>query len=90
MSHIKICISPTYEAQGFLKASKKRSGVAVIGPREALDEPTLEAAAACGLAGVIVMFGREDRPQHKGAVAAKADALGLFIAGAAISDTGAV
>ena len=78
------------QAQGFLKASKKRSGVAVIGPREALDEPTLEAAAACGLAGVIVMFGREDRPQHKGAVAAKADALGLFIAGAAISDTGAV
>lgn len=78
------------QAEAFTKASKKRSGVAVIGPREALDEPMLEAAAACGLAGVIVMFGHEDRPQHKGAVAAKADALGLFIAGAALSDTGSV
>jgi DUF1009 family protein len=75
------------QAESFSHSPNKKSGVAVLGPREALDEPMLEAAAACGLAGLIIMFGHEDRPQHRGAVAAKADALGLFIAGAAISDT---
>lgn len=73
-------------AAGFIRDSGKRSGVAVIGPREAIDEALIAAAAAAGLSGLVVMFGREDRPQHKGAVAAKADALGLFIAGADIAD----
>ena len=73
-------------AAAFIRDSHRRSGVAVLGPRESLDEPLIEAAAACGLSGIVVMFGHEDRPQHRGAVAAKADALGLFIAGAAIAE----
>jgi DUF1009 family protein len=73
-------------AAGFTGTSGKRAGAAVIGPRESLDEAMIEAAAAAGLSGLVVMFGREVRPQQKGAVAAKADALGLFIAGADIAD----
>ena len=71
---------------GFFKVSRTRAGIAIIGPREALDEAIVDAAAVAGLAGVIVMFGREDRPQHRGAVVAKADALGLFLAGAVTTD----
>lgn len=72
-------------AASFYKAARRKTGIAVIGHREPLDEKTVEAAAAAGLEGLVFMYGREDRPQHKGAVVARADALGLFIAGAAIS-----
>lgn len=72
-------------AASFYKQSRRKAGVAVIGHREPLDEKIVEAAAAAGLEGLIFMYGREDRPQHKGAVVARADALGLFIAGAAIA-----
>ena len=70
-----------------IKSSRGRAGFAVIGTRHALDEAILEAAAESGLAGVVVMFGREDRPQHRGAVVARADALGLFLAGSVVADT---
>lgn len=72
-------------AATFYKKSRRKTGVAVIGHREPLDEKIVEAAAAAGLEGLIFMYGREDRPQHKGAVVARADALGIFIAGAAIA-----
>ncbi|MEQ1651081.1 MAG: UDP-2,3-diacylglucosamine diphosphatase LpxI, partial [Hyphomicrobium sp.] len=73
-------------AGGFIKASRKRAGIAVIGHREPLDETIIEAAAAAGLEGVIVMYGREDRPQHRGTIVAQADAAKLFIAGAQVSE----
>lgn len=69
-------------SRGWLKR-KKRKGVMVIGPREGLDEALVRAAAACGLAGIVVMFGPGDGPKHKGPVLDVADRFGLFIAGAA-------
>ncbi len=82
-------VSVISRASAFFKAKRKPAGVAVIGPRDALDETLIEAAAACGLEGVIVMYGRADRPQHRGAVVERADALGLFIAGAPLDDVAA-
>lgn len=76
-------------AGAFRHSGKKKSGVVIIGPREALDEQMIEAAAAAGLSGLVVMYGREDRPQHRGAVSTRADALGMFIAGAAIPEADA-
>lgn len=70
----------------FIKATRKRCGVAVIGHREALDETIIDAAAVAGLEGVIVMYGREDRPQYRGAIVAQADAAKLFIAGAQVAE----
>lgn len=67
------------------KPTRKRLGFAVIGHRTPVDEALIEAVAAAGLQGLIVMFGREDRPQHKGAIVARADALGIFIAGAPVA-----
>ena len=67
------------------KPSRKRIGVAFIGHRTPVDEALIEAVADAGLEGLIVMFGREDRPQHKGSIVARADALGLFIAGAPVA-----
>lgn len=64
--------------------NNRRMGVAVIGHREALDETVIQAVAAAGLDGLVVMYGREVRPQHKGAIAASADANGIFIAGAEV------
>lgn len=65
--------------------TRKRIGVAFIGHRTPVDETLIEAVAAAGLEGLIVMFGREDRPQHKGSIVARADELGLFIAGAPVA-----
>lgn len=67
------------------KPTRRRMGVALIGHRTPVDEALIEAVADAGLEGVIVMFGREDRPQHKGSIVARADALGLFIAGAPVA-----
>lgn len=72
-------------ATQFYKASRKPKGLAVIGHRTPVDETLIEAIAAAGLEGLIVMFGREDRPQHKGSIVARADALGIFIAGAPVA-----
>lgn len=69
--------------RGWLKRRKRRSGVMVLGAREALDEALLRAAAATSLAGVVVVFGPGDGPAHKGPVLDVADRFGLFIAGAA-------
>lgn len=63
--------------------SKRRNAVMFVGPREALDEPLMRAAAAVGISGVIVIFGRGDGAAHKGPVLEVADRFGLFIAGAA-------
>lgn len=62
---------------------KRHNAVAIIGAREAIDEPLIRAAAAAGLAGVILMFGPGDGPPHKGPVLEVADRFGLFVAGAA-------
>jgi DUF1009 family protein len=70
-------------SRGWLKRRKRRSGVMVLGAREALDEALLRAAAATSLAGIVVVFGPGDGPRHKGPVLDVADRFGLFIAGAA-------
>lgn len=72
-------------AASFYKQTRRRSGIAVVGHREPLHEDLVEAAAAAGLEGLIFMYGREDRPQNRGGVVAKADELGLFIAGGVVS-----
>lgn len=72
-------------AAHYYKAGRRRAGIAVIVHRTPVDESLIEAVAAQGLEGVIVMFGREDRPQHKGSIVARADALGIFIAGAPVA-----
>lgn len=59
------------------------SAVLILGPREALDEMLIRAAAAAGIGGIVTMFGRGDGPRHKGPVLDIADRFGLFIAGAA-------
>lgn len=69
-------------SRGWLKR-KRRDGIMVLAAREALDEGLVRAAAASGLAGIIVMFGPGDGPKHKGPVLDVADRFGLFIAGAA-------
>lgn len=66
------------------RPSNRRIGVAVIGHREALDESLVQAVAAAGLDGMVVMYGREVRPQFKSGLAASADANGIFIAGAEV------
>lgn len=71
-------------AREFYDPGNRRIGVAVIGHREALDEELIAAVAAAGLDGLVVMYGREVRPQHKGAIATSADAQGIFIAGAEV------
>lgn len=70
-------------SRGWLKRRKRRSGVMVLGAREALDEALVRAAAATSLAGLVVVFGPGDGPAHKGPVLDVADRFGLFIAGAA-------
>lgn len=67
------------------KPARRRFGIAFIGHRTPVDEALIQAVAEAGLEGVIVMFGREDRPQHKGSIVARADELGLFIAGAPVA-----
>ncbi|MEQ1717882.1 MAG: UDP-2,3-diacylglucosamine diphosphatase LpxI [Hyphomicrobium sp.] len=62
---------------------KRRNAVLIVGASEALDEALIRAAAAAGLAGVIVMFGPGDGPRHKGPVLDVADRFQMFIAGAA-------
>lgn len=62
---------------------KRKSAVLVIGAQEALDETLIRAAAATGISGIVVMFGRGDGPRHKGPILDIADRFGLFIAGAA-------
>ncbi len=69
-------------ARPFLKR-KKSNGVLFIGPNEALDEPLIRQAAACGIQGIVVMFGPGDGAAHKGPVLDVADRFRLFIAGAA-------
>ncbi len=68
------------------RKGRRRSGVAVIGPREALDEPLVSLTAECGLEGLVVMYGKDDRPQHQGPVIELADRLGLFIAASPIDE----
>lgn len=65
--------------------SRKRAGIALIGHRTPVDEVLIQAVSDAGLEGLVVMFGREDRPQHKGSIVARADELGLFIAGAPVA-----
>jgi DUF1009 family protein len=72
-------------ASQFYKPTRKPKGLAVIGHRTPVDEALIETIAAAGLEGLIVMFGREDRPQHQGSIVARADALGIFIAGAPVA-----
>lgn len=67
------------------KPARRRFGIALIGHRTPVDEALIEAVADAGLEGLVVMFGREDRPQHKGSIVARADELGLFIAGAPVA-----
>lgn len=62
---------------------KRRNGVLVVGHREALDEALIRAAAAAGIAGMVMMFGRGEGAGHKGPVLDIADRFKLFIAGAA-------
>ncbi|MEQ1669852.1 MAG: UDP-2,3-diacylglucosamine diphosphatase LpxI [Hyphomicrobium sp.] len=76
-------------AAAFFKPSRKPSGVAVIGHRQALDDAIIDAAAVAGLEGLIVMYGREVRPQHHGAIVARADAAKLFIAGGQVTEAAA-
>ena len=45
----------------------------------------IDAASAAGLEGLIVMYGREDRPQHRPAGRARRCGSDMFIAGAAIA-----
>lgn len=71
-------------ARDLRRRNRTRQGVLIIGPREALSEPMITAAAEAGLAGIIVTYGSADRPPHKGPVVAHADGVGLFIAGAGI------
>ena len=61
----------------------------MIGQREAVDEDIIEAAAAAGLEGLVIMYGKSDRPQNRGAVVARADTLGLFISGAGVAEPAA-
>jgi len=72
-------------AAHYYKPGRKRVGIAFLGHRTPVDEALIEAIAAQGLEGLVVMFGREDRPQHRGSIVARADALGLFIAGAPVA-----
>ncbi|MBR2534802.1 MAG: UDP-2,3-diacylglucosamine diphosphatase LpxI [Hyphomicrobium sp.] len=72
-------------AAEIFRPARRRAGVAFIGHRTPVDEALIEAIADAGLEGLIVMFGREDRPQHKGSIVARADELGLFIAGAPVA-----
>lgn len=60
-------------------ARRRRTGVAIIGPRHTLDENVLRASAEAGLAGV-VSLGKS--PAYDGPVVELAEAHGLFIAGA--------
>lgn len=69
-------------ARLFLKR-KTSNGVLFIGPNEALDEPLIRQAAACGIQGIVVMFGPGDGAAHKGPVLDVADRFRVFIAGAA-------
>ncbi len=71
-------------ASALRRNKRRRDGVVVIGPREAVSEEIVTAAASAGLAGVIIAFGDADRPPHRGPVVAHADQLGMFIAGAGI------
>lgn len=71
-------------AKSMRRSSRKRAGVLIIGPREALSEDIVKAAAEARLDGIIVTFGSADRPPHRGPVVAQADQLGLFLAGAGI------
>jgi DUF1009 family protein len=71
-------------AKAMRRKKRKRAGVVIIGPREALTEDIVKAAADVNLSGVIVTFGSAERPPHKGPVVALADKLGLLIAGAGI------
>jgi DUF1009 family protein len=73
-------------ATAYYRPANRRAGVAIIGHREVLDEPLIKTVSAAGLDGIVVMYGREVRPQHKGAIAACADAHGIFIAGAEVID----
>ena len=69
-------------ARPFLKR-KAGAGVLVIGPEEALDELLIRQAAACGIAGIVVVFGPGDGAPHKGPVLDVADRFRVFVAGAA-------
>lgn len=71
-------------ASALRRNKRRRCGVVVIGPREAVSEEIVTAAASAGLSGVIIAFGDADRPPHKGPVVAHADQLGLIIAGAGL------
>lgn len=71
-------------ASALRRNKRRRDGVVIIGPREALSDEIVTAAASTGLAGIIIAFGSADRPPHRGPVVAHADQLGLFIAGAGI------
>lgn len=71
-------------ARAMRRKRRKRAGVVIIGPREALTEDIVKAAAAVNLSGIIVTFGSAERPPHQGSVVTLADRLGLLIAGAGI------
>lgn len=84
------CDEPATEviarATDYYRPGRTRLGVAVIGHREAVDEQLIETVSRAGLEGLVIMYGREVRPQHKGAIAASADRHDVFIAGAEVLD----
>ena len=68
----------------FIKPARQRSGVVVLGSREALDADLLNAAADAGLAGIMAMYSPAAGPQQMGPVIELAAQRGLFIGGAEI------
>ena len=66
----------------FAKSRGQRRGVAVIAPRESIDETLIVAAAAAKLSGLVILSDDVNQFDLDSVVAAAADRLGLFVAAA--------
>jgi DUF1009 family protein len=72
-------------AKRFIKLTRQRQGVVVVGSREPLDAELINAAADAGFAGIIAMYSSAVGPQHMVPMIDLAQKRGLFIGSAEIA-----